>query len=45
MNVDRLRERIAARLLRVEALSSDGVARLRDLVTAEVLSVLDENWD
>jgi len=31
------------RLLRVEAPSSDGMARLRDLVTGEGLSVLDEN--
>ena len=31
------------RLLRVEAPSSDGVARLRDLVTGEVLPVLDES--
>ncbi len=31
------------RLLRVEAPSSDGMARLRDLVTDEVLPVLDES--
>ncbi len=31
------------RLLRVEAPSSDGVARLRDLVTDDVLPVLDES--
>ncbi len=38
--LDALR-RAQFRLLRVEAPSSDGVARLRDLVTGEVLPVLD----
>lgn len=40
--LDALR-RAQFRLLRVEAPSSDGMARLRDLVTDEVLPVLDES--
>ena len=40
--LDALR-RAQFRLLRIEAPSSDGVTRLRDLVTDEVLPVFDES--